>query len=284
MTPNLETLNLEGCNDFVELHMLVECPKLNYLSLNGSKVSNVNLGMTPRIETLNLQGCDDFVELHMPTECPNLKFLWLNVSNMSNIDFGLAPHIEMLYLEGRNDFVELHIIEALKHLHHLQSLTLSFKKIKHLPDSICLLKHLKFLELKSCWCLEQLPKDLDRLDCLETLDLTDCIFLQDIPNNICKIKGLTRLCLSYCILVENLPEELGRSECLRTLNIEGAGISRLPQSIYQLKGLRIVGSRWRLESYGFTSLEKVSGWLLASYGFTSLEEVSGSTGYSVVLP
>ncbi|KAJ0532058.1 putative TIR domain, P-loop containing nucleoside triphosphate hydrolase [Helianthus annuus] len=36
MTPNLETLHLENCEDFVELHMPVECPKLKFISLCSS--------------------------------------------------------------------------------------------------------------------------------------------------------------------------------------------------------------------------------------------------------
>ncbi|XP_076899604.1 TMV resistance protein N-like, partial [Bidens hawaiensis] len=37
VTPHLEMLVLERCHDFVKLHMPVECPKLKYLNLSGSK-------------------------------------------------------------------------------------------------------------------------------------------------------------------------------------------------------------------------------------------------------
>nr|GEY97559.1 hypothetical protein [Tanacetum cinerariifolium] len=82
--------------------------------------------------------------------------------------------------------------------------------IKHLPNNICMLKHLKFLELKSCWLIEKLPEDLVKLECLEELYLTECIFLRDIPKSICEMKRLKYFHLPYCILVEKLPKELGR--------------------------------------------------------------------------
>ncbi|KAJ0524447.1 putative leucine-rich repeat domain superfamily [Helianthus annuus] len=150
-------------------------------------------------------------------------------------------------------------------LEGLEKLTLWMKEIKHLPDNICMLKHLKSLKLKSCWLLEQLPKDLGRLESLEVLDLTDCISLQDIPNSICNMKCLKSLNLSFCIRVEKLPGELGRLKCLEMLNIEGSGIRHLPHSMFQLKALCLVWSRWRLLSYGFTCLNEISGDTAFSY-------------------
>ncbi|KAI3671011.1 hypothetical protein L1987_87657 [Smallanthus sonchifolius] len=336
LVPYLEELHLEGCHQFVELYMAVECPKLKYLNISGCKLSNLNLGLVPYLEELHLEGCHHFVELCMPVECPTLKYLYLGGSMLRNLNLGLAPYLEELHLEGCNEFVELHMpvecprlkylnisgsklrnlnlgltpnIESLDFkdcyrlqeihapvgclknlvylnlsgcsrfayflfkkdyglhggpytlaklelttqsldlcpLHHksnlprfqfrclyneypplssgnlekllsfglcactnlesfsasiyglqqlgkltlegsipevpkdlyqlesLEELTLSMKKIKHLPDSICLLKHLRSLELKSCFLLELLPKDLGILECLEKLHLSDCI-------------------------------------------------------------------------------------------------------------
>ncbi|MFS7900925.1 putative leucine-rich repeat domain superfamily [Helianthus anomalus] len=172
-----------------------------------------------------------------------------NLESFSASICGLQ-RLRKLTLEG--SFPE--VPKDLYQLESLQELTLSMKEIKHLPDTICMLKHLKYLNLRSCWLLEQLPINLGQLECLEMLILTDCLSLQDIPNNICQIRSLEYLHIPYCILVDKLPEELGRLECLKELNIEGAGISRLPQSIFELKGLRIIGTRWRLESHDFKEL------------------------------
>ena len=39
---------------------------------------------------------------------------------------------------------------------------------------------------------------------------------------------------------------------MKELNILGSGISHLPHSLYGLRGLRIIGDRWLLESCGLT--------------------------------
>ncbi|KAD6454800.1 hypothetical protein E3N88_09506 [Mikania micrantha] len=176
-----------------------------------------------------------------------------NLESFSASICGLQ-HLTALTLEGCIPEVP----KDLWKLESLEQLTFSIKEINHLPDNICMLKHLKYLDLKSCWLLEQLPMDLGGLECLEELHLTDCISLRDIPDSICKMKFLKNLHLPYCIQVEKLPEELGRLECLNLLDIEGAGISRLPESIFQLKDLCIIGSTWRLESYGLTSVTERS--------------------------
>ncbi|KAM0031152.1 putative P-loop containing nucleoside triphosphate hydrolase, leucine-rich repeat domain superfamily [Helianthus debilis subsp. tardiflorus] len=371
LTPHLERLDLTGCHDFVELLMPVECPKLEYLYLSGCKVSNINLALTPHLERLDLTGCHDFVELLMPVECLKLKFLYLSGCKVSDINLALTPHLERLNLKECYCLQEIHaplgclkdlvymnlsgcsrfeyflfdkqsqmighdsmatlmltarsldicplhpnnnlpklqfrcfydeplsswsgnvekllsfgfcactnlesfsasicglqnlgeltfkgsIPEApkdLSQLDTLEKLTLSMDEIKHLPDGICMLKHLKYLNL-GCWHLEHLPHNICMLACLEELHLSGCESLQDIPNSIGKMTHLKHLHLSNCIRVEKLPEELGCLECLEVLRIDGAGISHLPQSIYELKGLCIIGSRAQLQSYGFTSLEE----------------------------
>ncbi|KAL8239897.1 hypothetical protein R6Q59_016464 [Mikania micrantha] len=260
MTPNIKKLHLEGCKDLVELQMPVALPMLDYLNLSHSKVSNLNLGMTPNIEELSLTRCDDLVELQIPVALPMLEYLNLSHSKVSNLNLGMTPNLESFSasicglpsssgdLERLISFglcgctnseyfsasicglkhltalaLDGNIPEAPKYLWKLKSLeklTLSMKEIKHLPDNICTLKRLKSLDLKSCWLLEQLPMDLGGLECLEELHLTDCVSLRDIPDSICKII------------------------CLKLLNIEGAGISRLPESIFQLKDLRISMEFW----------------------------------------
>ncbi|KAD6454844.1 hypothetical protein E3N88_09550 [Mikania micrantha] len=257
--------------------------KLRFLDLRYSKLITIHLGITPNLETLNLYYCEDLIELKMPSELPMLNCLDLTgflPSSSGNLEkllsFGLCActnlesfsasicglqHLSALTLEGCIPEVP----KDLWKLESLEQLTLSMKEIKHLPDNICMLKHLKSLDLKSCEHLEQLPMDLGGLECLEELHLTDCVSLRDIPDSICKMKFLKNLHLTYCIQVEKLPEELGRIECLKLLNIEGAGISRLPESIFQLKDLRIIGSTWQLKSYGFTSVTEISTNIASCY-------------------
>ncbi|XP_071741573.1 TMV resistance protein N-like isoform X2 [Rutidosis leptorrhynchoides] len=292
--PNLESLNLDTCCHLLELHMTHRYPKLNSIILfECSKLNKLDLGPISDLETLSLEGCD-LVELHMPDECPNLKYLNLNLSKLRKLTLGRTPYLkslnvrrscdlvelqlpympsdlETLSLEGC-DLVELHMPNECPNLKYLnlglsklrkltlgqlqclKELTFSTKEIKNLPDSLCMLKQLKTLRFESCWLLEKLPEDLGLLECLEELIITDCVHLRCIPNSICKMECLKYLNISYCYLVEKLPEEIGVLESLKKLNIQGSGINRLPLSIFRLKGLRIVGTKWRLQSYGFTKV------------------------------
>ncbi|GJZ33965.1 Toll/interleukin-1 receptor domain-containing protein [Tanacetum coccineum] len=169
----------------------------------------------------------------------------INVDSFSDIICGLQC-LRKLTLKGG-------IPEAPKNLDRLdclEELSLQSTDIKTLPDSICMLKHLKSLKVESCLLLEKLPLDIGRLECLENLILSECTLLQDLPNSICEMKRLICLELTRCIQVEKLPEEIGLLECLKELNIKCTGISHLPRSIHRLKGLRIVGDRGLLKSTG----------------------------------
>ncbi|KAJ9551719.1 hypothetical protein OSB04_015764, partial [Centaurea solstitialis] len=364
LTPNLKTLYVEGLIDFVELHMPVECLKLKSLHLDRVKWMTRDLGRTPNLERLKLVQCVDLVERQMPVECLNLMTLDLSHSKLRTLDLELNPNLEALSLRNCYQLVELHrpirglknlvsiqldgclgftkfsFVEKLRclefrfleagflsklymstesldicplhsdsnspkfqvtsfleelvpssigglentsigffhacinlvrlsqrifvlkcvrkltlaggileppkkfdRLECLQKLSLSLTEIKHLPDNICTLKHLKTLKLKGCCLLEKLPEDLGRLECLEDLLLQSCEKLQAIPYSICKMKRLIRLNLKGCVLVDNLPKELGYIECLQELDIEGTSIGHLPLSIILLEGLHIKGSR-----------------------------------------
>nr|GEW63178.1 hypothetical protein [Tanacetum cinerariifolium] len=166
-----------------------------------------------------------------------LRFLKFMDSNLTTLDLGITPNLETLSLDNCTDMVELKT---------------PAEYIKTLPDSICMLKHLKSLKLASCLLLEKLTVDIGRLECLESLILSNCTLLQDLPNSIHEMKCLKSLELTYCIQVEKLPEAIGRLDCLKELNILGSGISHLPHSLYGLRGLRIIGDRRLLESCGLT--------------------------------
>ncbi|KAJ0751761.1 putative TIR domain, P-loop containing nucleoside triphosphate hydrolase [Helianthus annuus] len=293
LTPQLEQLILEKCYYLQEILAPMGClNNLFDLKLSGCKSFESFLFYKP----LNLFGLYHLVKLKLIVEsvlfCPlhpnnsSQKFhvkceydepLPLSSGNVEKlISSGLCA---CTFLEsfsaticGLQRLGELTIIGSIPEapkglwlLEGLEKLTLYMKEIKHLPDNICSLKHLKYLNLKSCWLLEQLPKDLGRLESLEELDLTQCMSLRDIPNSICRMKCLKSLNLSFCTQVKNLPGELGSLECLETLNIEGSGIGRLPHSIFQLKDLCIVWSRLRLLSYGFTCLKEISEYTASSY-------------------
>ncbi|KAJ0751791.1 putative TIR domain, P-loop containing nucleoside triphosphate hydrolase [Helianthus annuus] len=262
ITPCLERLDLRGCNDFVGLQMPFECPKLKFLDLSGSMLRNLDLGLTPYLEELHLEECNYLSKLHMPFECPKLKYLGLGGSMVSNLNLGLTPHLEKLDLRGCYDLVELDMPVKLPKLKYLN---LNGSRLSNL--NLGLTPYLEELHLEECNYLLELhiPVECPKLKFLNLgssklgdFDLGLTPHLEELtlstedkhlPDNI----------------FEKLPEELGRLECLEELNIEGTGINRLPQSIFELEGLRIVWSRGLLESHGFTSFIEISPYTASCY-------------------
>ncbi|KAJ9552410.1 hypothetical protein OSB04_016455 [Centaurea solstitialis] len=249
MTPNLVGLNVEGCHDLVELLFSLQCLELRYIDLSHTKLRTLDLRGAPNLESLDIL-CDDLTELHIPAKWPKLKSFNLGGSKLTTLDLQGAQNLEELDVRRCYNLEELHMhSNCLK----LESIEITGAKLR--TFNLALTPNLKRLRLTECSHLVELqaPEDLGLLECLEELILSGCIVLRDIPNNICKMKRLEWFYLGDCVAVEILPEELGRLECLRVLNIEGTNIRHLPQSIFMLKGLCIVGFRRLLESFGFTS-------------------------------
>ncbi|KAJ0751844.1 putative leucine-rich repeat domain superfamily [Helianthus annuus] len=145
-----------------------------------------------------------------------------------------SQHLRGLTLEGRNS-----IPGDLWKFESLETLSLISVEIRHLPESICMLKHLKTLQISNCWVIEQLPEDICGLECLEKLDIWDCTSLRDIPNSICKMKCLKHLRLAGCYKVEELPEKLGCLECLEKLDLKGCtSLREIPNNICKMKCLK----------------------------------------------
>ncbi|KAL4579841.1 hypothetical protein LXL04_016009 [Taraxacum kok-saghyz] len=161
-----------------------------------------------------------------------------NLDTFSRSICGLQ-RLRKLKLEGN-------ILEAPKNLDQLEcleELDLSYTKIKHLPDSICMLKKLKSLKLKSCWLLEKLPQDLGLLESLEELTLT-CRKIKDLPDSICMLKHLESLELYDCSCLEKLHKDFGQLESLRKLTLSSAMIKELPDSICMLNKLEYLELRY----------------------------------------
>ncbi|GJU25610.1 disease resistance TIR-NBS-LRR class family protein [Tanacetum coccineum] len=182
ITPNLEELSLDNSYELKELRMPVTCQKLKYLHISHSKFMTFDLGLTPNFETLSLFVCTGFVKLQVPFACPNLKFLILRKSRLRSLDLELIPNLERLDLEGccrrgkfNEDIGQLEFLERV--------LDLSATMIKHSPESICMLKHLEYLNLHLCAILEELPVDLGRLRCLQDISR--------LPQNIFGLKDIT---------------------------------------------------------------------------------------------
>ncbi|CAI9270688.1 unnamed protein product [Lactuca saligna] len=163
----------------------------------------------------------------------NLRFLDLSYSNLKTLDCGLFLNMEKINLEKCSDLIDLHtpigcLIRLVNlDLYHCCGLK-SFSFVKQLES------------LEGGNVLKKLPEDLGLLESLEKLNLAYCK-IRDVTSSICKLKHLKNLDLHNCDQLERLLEKLGDIKCLEQLDVEGAGISHLPQSISLLNGLKIVG-------------------------------------------
>ncbi|GKD33369.1 Toll/interleukin-1 receptor domain-containing protein, partial [Tanacetum coccineum] len=88
LAPNLESLTIISCKDFVELHIPADhCLKLEHLDLSSSKLTNLHLGNFPNLKTLKLCG-HDLVGFQMPTKILKLEHLDLSHSKLKTIHLG----------------------------------------------------------------------------------------------------------------------------------------------------------------------------------------------------
>ncbi|XP_060973816.1 disease resistance-like protein DSC1 isoform X3 [Cannabis sativa] len=129
------------------------------------------------------------------------------------------------------------------------------KHLRELPNSICELESLEYLNLGGCVSFDKfprLPKSIKGLDLSGTLiqkveySLFDCLpsvnvlymqackKLESLPATICKLKSLQVLNLEDCSQLKSFPEILEPMEKLKYLYLNRSGIEVLPSSIENL--------------------------------------------------
>ncbi|KAL4585987.1 hypothetical protein LXL04_010616 [Taraxacum kok-saghyz] len=278
MTPNLERLNIEGCQDLTEIHAHAEClQKLVYVNLRGCSWS-ISFSLSKKLESLVLISLP---KLHVFVRCLE-EFPRETTNNQLMLRFSFEYSEEQpssTRFVTRGVFLDLQLrkklesvsrsICSLQHLRHLtldgcipelpddldqlkclQQLALFSTHIKCLPDSVCMLKHLNSFRLKDCLYLEELPKNLGWLENLKELRLVSTS-IRCLPYSICMLKRLRSLEVRYCQVLEKIPEDLGRLVCLEELRLVSTSIRCLPDSICMLIHLKYL----QLESCGL--LEKL---------------------------
>ncbi|XP_076894595.1 uncharacterized protein LOC143546935 [Bidens hawaiensis] len=194
LTPHLEKLYLEECSYLQEIHAPVGClKKLVYLSLSlcfnfayfkvdkQHKSGDLDSKDTVKVNV----HCVDVCPLHPKNNLPRFGFKCEYVEPRSSpsgnveklISFGPCTCENLEYiLEKICDLQYLKELSAkgnvpcdLWRLESLEMLSLEKQQFQHLSGSICMLKHLKSLELYFCLSLEQLPENIHELESLEHL-------------------------------------------------------------------------------------------------------------------
>ncbi|CAH1444389.1 unnamed protein product [Lactuca virosa] len=274
LTPNLETLMLEGLGDepgdLVELYMPGRCLKLRSLELNRVKLRTLDLGLTPNLENLILEDCD-LVELQMPDRCLNLTFISLINSNLRTLDLGRTPNLEYLSVFHCNDLEELHMADEYLKLRslHLTGLKLRTLDLELSPnlERLYLLKcnNLEEIYITECpiltfiniQCSKLRTLDLSRVPNLSELCISECKALVDLhlPHRCLNLRSLnfinSKLRILHLGLTPNL-EELDLENCYDLEEL------RLVNQCQKLVSLNICQSKLRTFDLGLTpNIEKL---------------------------
>ncbi|KAK9016366.1 hypothetical protein V6N11_078867 [Hibiscus sabdariffa] len=129
---------------------------------------------------------------------PLYKLKVLNLKGSENLiktpNFTTAPNLEILILEGCIRIVDVH--PSIRVLLRLKLLNLrSCKSLRNLPTKIGI-ESLETLILKDCRNLISLPSSIGGCKCLKTLDLSGCYKVGDLPENLQQVELLEELDLS----------------------------------------------------------------------------------------
>ncbi|XP_024958871.1 TMV resistance protein N-like [Cynara cardunculus var. scolymus] len=259
--PNLESLHLKKCCNLVKVHLGVGVlKKLIHLESHGF-LRFTDLDIWNRVglpELILFAESFDMCPLH-PDSNLAIRFYCCykedlpssigNIEKLISVGNSTCPCTDLQSFFGSicglQDLTKLtlkgRIPKAPKDLDRLQcleELTFWSTEIEYLPDSICLLKHLRILTIFDCMLLEKLPGDLDGLQSLEELTFQHTS-IKHLPDSICMLKHLKNLTFYCCKLLEKLPEDLGRLQCLETLSLSYCILLRdIPKSICRMTRLK----------------------------------------------
>ncbi|KAJ0613286.1 putative virus X resistance protein-like, coiled-coil [Helianthus annuus] len=144
--------------------------------------------------------------LHLSSSCPDFRFSPQDLKRLTSLrsvfmfgerfyDCNIGQifnnvHLRVLYLRG----VNLNAFpESICKLKHLRYLNLSRSSIEVLCESIIYLQNLQMLLLKDCKRLEKLPRGLRYMRNLQRLDIYGCFHLSHLPRGIKELSSLRTL-------------------------------------------------------------------------------------------
>ncbi|XP_030457686.1 disease resistance protein RPV1-like [Syzygium oleosum] len=274
-TKNIVALNLGGqsqvCN--ITREDILGLVKLRFLEFDGGNFVGDFQNLLSELRWLSWQNCPS--EFQATNFSPsNLVVLKISESDVTT-DWGGWSQIM-----GNCRLKVLHLVSCrrlIKTPDFSTCLTLERLVVKdcgrlvEIDPSICMLLHLKHLEINGCNGLKILqgaPTTLELgtvrqswldslgcLKCLSTLRMEE-LELLELPDSIGEIPGLQELSLSDSS-VEKLPKSIGKLKSLVELNLSRTNVIELPDSIGELKRLEVL----LMESCNLRKLPKAIGML-----------------------
>ncbi|KAM0005422.1 putative virus X resistance protein-like, coiled-coil [Helianthus debilis subsp. tardiflorus] len=170
--------------------------------------------------------------LHLSSSCPDEKL------NLSSEDLGKLTSLRSIFMFGHGEEDEGCISQLFNHM-VVRVLHLDLRKLRTLPESICKLKHLRYLNLSGSY-IEVLPDSIMYLQNLQVLILRYCMRLRKLPESICKLRYLKYLTLLGSG-IEVLPDSVKDMISLQRLDINDCdSLRHLPPGIGKLTSLRML--------------------------------------------
>ncbi|KAM0005466.1 putative virus X resistance protein-like, coiled-coil [Helianthus debilis subsp. tardiflorus] len=168
--------------------------------------------------------------LHLSSSCPDEKLI------LSSEDLRNLTSLRSIFMFGEGD--EDCITQLFNHM-YVRVLHLALTKLRTLPESICKLKHVRYLNLSNS-DIEAIPDLILYLQNLQVLILRDCSRLRKLPESICKLRYLKYLTLVGSG-IEVLPDGLKDMISLQRLDINDCdSLRHLPPGIGKLTSLRML--------------------------------------------
>ncbi|PPS18946.1 hypothetical protein GOBAR_AA01592 [Gossypium barbadense] len=262
----LKVFNLKGSENLIKTPDFTRAPNLEVLILKGcTRLKDVHpsIGVLTRLKLLNLRGCKKLRSLPTKIEWESLETLNLkdckNLVSLANSKGGCkglrAPNLEVLFLEGCTKLIDVH--PSIGVLTRLKLLNLGgCKNLRSLPTKIewesletLNLKDFKNLvslaSSKGCCKVESWPEDLNQLEFLDRLDLSETA--RTIPPSfIFQLKvlyfnwrkgasynSLRELNLRECNLCD-IPNDISSLTSLYFIDLSGNNFISVPSSITRL--------------------------------------------------
>ncbi|TXG71068.1 hypothetical protein EZV62_006003 [Acer yangbiense] len=259
----LESLNLGSC---LSLESIPDCTcleSLKYLSLIGCSKLKKLPQLPANLEGIGLNFCTSLVEIQSSfTRLHKLRNLHLygnksltsipdlrGLKSLTDLDIVRCPKLKMLP-ELPNNIEELRLydvpIEELpsssEDLDRLRSLHLhDCSMLKSLPSSIHKWKSLRTFYMERCSKFDKLPDDIGALESLERFEAYGTA-IGEVLSFISCLKRLTSLSMKRREGMDGvgllLPPNLLGLENLSTLKLIDCGITKLPESLWDLTSLR----------------------------------------------
>ncbi|KAJ0735445.1 putative virus X resistance protein-like, coiled-coil [Helianthus annuus] len=159
--------------------------------------------------------------LHLSSSCPYYRFSPQELEKLRSLRsifmFGdkYEPSATFMPISIFGDKYECSNTQLFNHM-YMRVLYLSGIKLITLPESICKLKHLKYLNL-SYSSIAYLPESIVYLQNLQVLILRSCRKLYCLPKGLRYMTNLERLDIAYCDLLTRLPIGIRELTSLRIL-------------------------------------------------------------------